>query len=459
MTMKRKSIYIQKLSSLFWVICFTAVLTISGCKKYLDAKPDQSIATPTTIQDLQGILDNYAFVNARYPAAAEISSDNYYLKTSDWSSLIDVQRNLYTWQKYDLIGSDYVSPYSAIEYANIILDAIPHIDADNPAATSVIKGNAFFVRASYHLALAQLYCKVYKNASAANDLGIALRTTSDIGIKPVRSTIAETYQSIIHDLNSAAPLLPRQPDVKYHAGKAAVYGLLARTYLSMSDYINAATYADSALAINNILINYNTVSKTSAIPFAQFNDEVIYDARSAAPQALAPARAKVDTTLYRSFDPNDLRKVVFFKANADGSFGFKGNYTGQNNAAVFTGIATDELYLIKAECAVRNGNINDALNTINKLLVTRWKAGTFVNININDKDQLLSTILIERRKQLMFRNLRWTDLRRLNLDQARSKIIVRNVNGSISSLSPGSDRYVLQLDRSAVEISGLQQNP
>ncbi|UOE52558.1 RagB/SusD family nutrient uptake outer membrane protein [Mucilaginibacter sp. SMC90] len=434
-------------------------LTVSGCKKYLEAKPDQSIATPSTVEDLEGILNNYAFINARYPSAAEVSADNYYLKGSDWSSLIDIQRNLYTWQKYDLIGGDYTAPYSAIEYANIVLDAVPKIPLGDRNRLNIVKGNALFLRASYHYALAQLYCKVYLSSSASKDLGIPLRLNSDVAMKPSRSSVSQTYTAIIADLQAALPLLPLQADAKYHAGKPAVFGQLARVYLSMSDYDNAGKYADSAINLYSKLIDYNTVSKTSAIPFVQFNDEVIYDARTAAPQALANSRAKIDTSLYRSYAADDLRKVVLFKANADGSYGFKGNYTGQNNAAVFTGIATDELFFIKAECAARNGKTSEALVALNKVLSTRWKKGTFVDITTTDKDLLLETILSERRKELVFRNLRWTDLRRFNLELTYNKTLVRNINGTVYSLSKGSDRYVLQLDRSAVEISGLQQNP
>jgi hypothetical protein len=431
----------------------------SGCKKYLEAKPDQTIATPSTIEDLEGILNNYAFINARYPSAAEVCADNYYLKPADLSAVLEVQRNFYTWQKYDLIGGDYASPYSSIEYANIILDALPKIADIHDNRSNTVKGNAMFIRAAYHLALAQLFCKPYKNASAPSDLGIALRLSSDVALRPVRSTVAETYASIINDLKRASGLLPAQADVKYHAGKAAAFGVLARTFLSMSDYNAAGLYADSALNLYNKLIDYNSVNKTSTIPFAQFNDEVIYDSRSAAPQALAASRAKVDTTLYRSFGANDLRKAVFFKTNTDGSFAFKGNYTGQNNASIFTGVATDELYLIKAECAARNGNIKEALTTVNNLLIMRWKSGTYIPMNISDKDQLLAAVLIERRKELIFRNLRWTDLRRLNLEPESGKTIIRNVNGTVYSLPPQSDRYVLQLDRSTIDISGLQQNP
>jgi hypothetical protein len=316
-----------------------------------------------------------------------------------------------------------------------------------------------FVRASYHYALAQLYAKAYSKASANSDLGIALRLTSDIAVRPVRSTVSETYNTILNDLRRSVPLLPAIPDVKYRSSKAAAYGMLARLYLSMSDFKNAGLYADSALNLYNKLIDYNTLSPAAAIPFKQFNDEVIYDSRAGGPQALSQSKAKVDTALFASYAPQDLRKIVLFKTNADGSRAFKGNYTGVAGASLFTGIATNELYFVKAEAAVRNGDSNKALEALNTLLFTRWKEGTFVPYTITDPKQLLQLILKERRKDLLFRSLRWTDLRRLNMEPDFAKTLTRNLVTATYSLEPDGLRYVFQIDQNSVNLSGLQQNP
>ena len=71
------------------LIASSVCLTIASCKKYLDAKPNQTLATPASIDDLQGILNNYNFINARFPAAGEVAADNYYLKTADFNNLVE----------------------------------------------------------------------------------------------------------------------------------------------------------------------------------------------------------------------------------------------------------------------------------------------------------------------------------------------------------------------------------
>jgi len=451
--------YLYQIKCLFYLFFFIGLCsTTASCKKYLEAKPDQSIATPTSIEDLDGILNNYAFINGRYPSASEVSSDDYYLTASDWNSLIEIQRDYYTWQKYYGIVGDYSSPYTAVAYANIILQYLPKVTGGDATQRNAIQGNGLYIRAAYHYALAQLFAKAYDKNTAGADLGIALRFTADIAEKTKRSTVAETYSAILNDLRQSVPLLPATPNLKYRASKPAAYGLLARVYLSMSDYKNAGLYADSALNLYHKLIDYNTVSPTAAIPFPQFNDEVIYDSRTSPPAALSASKARVDTLLYASYVTNDLRKAVYFKTNANGR-SFKGNYTGLNNASLFTGIATNELYLIKAETAVRNGNIETALQTLNTLLVTRWKQGTFVPYTLSDPKQLLRLILQERRKDLLFRAIRWTDLRRLNQDKDFSKTLIRQLNGVNYTLEPGGLRYVFEIDQNAVNISGLTQNP
>jgi len=440
------------------LIASSACLTIASCKKYLDAKPNQTLATPATIDDLQGILNNYNFINARFPAAGEVASDNYYLQTADFNSLVERQRMFYTWQKYDDIGGDYTGSYGVIEYANIVLDALPNITGGDMQSKSMIKGNGLFLRGTYHFALAQLFAKPYVAATANNDLGIALRLTSDITVKPVRSTLAATYNSILTDLKQSVALLPATIQAKYLPSKPAAYGMLARVYLSMNDYANAGLFADSALNLYNTLIDYNSVSTTATIPFQQFSDEVIYDARAAQAPALAIAKARVDSNVYASYAANDLRKALYFKTNATGVF-FKPNYTGQNSNALFTGIATDELYLMKAETQTRSGNITGALTTLNALLLTRYESGTYVPYNISDKGQLLTLVLQERRKELLLRGLRWIDLRRLNQDPNYAVTLYRNVNGNSFELLPQSPRYVFEIDQNAVNISGLVQNP
>ncbi len=443
------------------LILAALMLSTGACKKFLDEKPDKKIATPQTLDDLEGLLENYSTLNTRFPAAAEISADNYYLNDAGWSSASEFHRTLYIWNKFDEPGGEWSSPYNNIFYANLLLESINEMNYDISLQqrANQVKGEALFLRAINLLALAQLFAPPYNKNTAATDPGLPLRLNTDYNEISRRASVSQTYEQIITDIKLAVPLLSAQLSKKYRPSRPAAYALLARTFLIMQNYPLSGLYADSCLQLYNNLLDYNSVSPSATIPFPQFHSEVIYDCRTAPPAVLAQTRAKVDTTLYQSYHLNDCRRTVFFRANSDGSFAFKGNYTGLNTAALFTGIATDEVWLTRAEALARNGNSTDALNDLNTLLQKRWKPGTFTPLAETDPSILLKIILEERRKQLLFRTIRWFDLRRLNLEQEHATILKRTVNGQQYELMPGSPRYTLQIPQRVIQMSGMMQNP
>src|SRR5690606_27160171 len=114
-------------------------------------------------------------------------------------------------------------------------------------------------------------------------------------------------------------------------------------------YPQALTYADSCLAIRSGLIDYNTVDATLAQPFPVLNPEVLFHAIISTSTAMHnQARAYVDSLAVGMYGEGDLRAPVFLQREADGSYRFKGSYSGSRNS-LFGGIALDEVYLIEAE--------------------------------------------------------------------------------------------------------------
>jgi len=65
---------------------------------------------------------------------------------------------------------------------------------------------------------------------------------------------------------------------------------------------------------------------------------------------------------------------------------------------------------------------------------------------------------LERRKELIFRGLRWSDLRRLNMDTRFAVTLKRKVNNKEFLLLPKDARYTLQIPISVIKSSGIQQN-
>jgi len=71
---------------------------------------------------------------------------------------------------------------------------------------------------------------------------------------------------------------------------------------------------------------------------------------------------------------------------------------------------------------------------------------------------VLQLIIEERKKELVFRGLRFTDLRRLNKEDA-GITLNRIVNGREYKLLPNSLRYTLPIPDDAIAGSQIVQNP
>lgn len=98
-----------------------------------------------------------------------------------------------------------------------------------------------------------------------------------------------------------------------------------------------------------------------------------------------------------------------------------------------------------------------ALQDMERLLQRRYKTGTYIPYTYTTQEALLQFILTERRKELIFRGLRWTDLRRLNKEEAEITL-TRNINGAVFQLLPNDKRYVLLIPDDALEGSAIVQN-
>jgi len=450
------------------LLVMTSVLT-GGCHKddFLGKNPNSSLVVPTTLTDFQNLLDNDQVMNL-FPALGEISADNYFIDQSLWQSAGTRVQNAYTWQGdiFDGEGSDedWNDPYQQVYYANVVLDGLGKLKTDNStiATYNSVKGQALFTRAFGLYNVAQLFAPVYDAMTAATDSSIPLRLSQDVKAPTVRSTVKQTYDQITGDLRIAVGLLPATVSMTYvnRASRPAAQALLARIYLSMRKYDSAGIYADSALLSHLTLIDYNLFNSGSLFPFSRQNAEVLYQSSFVTYQGYSQVLTGanypdcfIDSTLIRSYKPNDLRpSFYYYLIGVTDSFGLKGSYTGL--VFPFGGLATDEVYLIRAECRARSGDTSGAASDLNTLLVNRWKTGSFNQYTY----ATLDTVLSERRKELPFRGVRWSDLRRLNKEGANIKLF-RKINGSVDSLAPNSIRYVLPIPPDVLLLSGIKDNP
>lgn len=453
-----------KLLIYFTVVCG---LGISACSKqdaWLDKKKNLSDIVPTKISDFQALLDNQDVYSFNYPALSNLCTDNYYVTDEQWAGATPLERNAYIWKQDILEGRDdpdWNDTYQKVSVANIVLEGgqkITPTPAEEQSWATVI-GSAYFLRAFAFFNLVQLYAPPFDQTTAGDQLGIPLRLSSDIDIKVERASLKQSYQQVLDDLAQALTYLPDEPLYQTRPSRVAAYALLARIYLTMKDYGQAANYAARVLDTQNFLYDFNDFNTSASVSFPAFpnNQEVIFYARSSSFAFLSGSRVRTDTILYRSYADSDLRKGLFYTDTGAGGVHFKGSYAGVSFAH-FAGLANNEIYLIAAEAYARLGEMERA-DFYLKTLLTHRNNHMWQPANYGDQQALITTILEERRKELPFTgNLRWIDLRRLAKDEYAGLTQVRQLNGQLYELPSSDPRYVLQIPDKELRLNPIEQN-
>lgn len=456
----------QKLIATF----FLALTIASSCKKNKDTAPEpEPDPIPQQPVDPLADMDKKLVFNYSLSPLPEVSTTDYiiYGETYSWNSIAASEKKAVTWQG-DIFGvsnfvKDWETPYALISTCDAILNqnlnTVPATDS-NKVQRQQVRGHALFLRSLALFEAAQLFAKNYDSSTAETDPGVPVRAGVVEQMK--RASLKETYSSIVDSLKAAINLLPQTITDRRLGSQPAANALLARVYLSMHQYDSAQLYALNVLNLQNKLMDYSGINSN--------DDNLIKSVAPSNPEILFYSvctsgvlgdlsndddNLAIDTTLFRSYQPNDLRRDFLYDNN--GWYIKSGGYS-TSYYEWFNGLATDEIYLILAECAARKNNTADALQYLNTLLVKRYKTGTFTNLTASSSQEALTLVLNERKKELAFRGLHWYDLRRLNAEGANITL-KRKYGNTMYTLSPNSRLYVFPIPNYIISKSGMQQNP
>ncbi|MFC0264797.1 RagB/SusD family nutrient uptake outer membrane protein [Fontibacter flavus] len=441
---------------------FLLAIIAMGCDGFLDEKPLKSLVVPSSLTDLQALMDYEFFMNTA-PGIPVITSDEFYASEGIWQSIpLATLRNAYIWKEDDLnegeINPDWIKAYEQIFYTNIVLESIEGItrNSNNAIQYDHVKGNAIFHRilAYYHL-LSQ-FSAMPQDGADMNQYGLVIKETAAIESPPVRITVGESYDFIENELIRALDLLPETSTFATRPSKASVYALQARFYLFQGKFIEAEKAAEEGLKLNNFLIDHNDLDPSLANPFQRFNQEVIFHEELVF--SSLHLNADISPELYDLYQGSDLRRETFFNVNQNtGRITFKGSYNGM--VTLFGGFTTAELYLILAECQLRNGKLSEGLATLNIFRSKRYLTQDFEEIQTENKVEALRYLFLERRKELALRGARWFDLRRLNHEEEFKETLTRTLGGITYTLEPNSRFYILPIMDIEIATYGLLQNP
>lgn len=444
----------------YLTISLLCIVSLCSChREYLEAKPDRSLMVPTKLEDLGALLNNSRGVMNIAGFHTLLTDGDYRIDDNDVPLLSESMRINYLWsdETTPIIG-DWDYGYRQVFYSNVVLEGLSKITTiKDSARIKELKGQALFYRAWAVFLTTQTFAGNYNPETASQTLGVPYPLSPDVNLPVIRLSLQENFDRILADLEAAVSLLPPKSQFLTQPSKVSVYALQARVLLVMGEYKNALKAAESALGIQSDLIDYNTITPSTAIrtfplPLVVRNPEILFYTIGNT-SLITGNNVFADTSLYKLYATNDLRKKYFFSSEMN----YIGSYTG--GGTPFAGLATDEVHLIKAECLVRTDEISEALTTLNLLLSKRLEQKTFKEITDKNRSELLKLILLERRKQLTARGITWMDLKRLNSEPDHQRTLLRTVNGKQLVLEPGNKRYNLKLPLDEVQNSGIEQNP
>lgn len=453
----------------FYAACIFLVI---GCSdSFLDEKPASSIINPKSLEECRSLLENDQQLNNKMPAFVQLASDEYYYDEITWQSTVFVQeRNAYIWKDdiYDGNPSmtEWNNSFYSIYITNVVLGVLENIEitALNEKEYEDIKGTALFFRAMWNFALAETFCMPYSKESAASELGIPLRKSPNVNTLEKRASLKETYEAIIEDLEQALFLLQsKQPTIaKNRPSIATANALLARVFLVMADFDKAYKHASNSFSAYSSLLDYNTLNLSEDVVFGQGNPEILLMAIEDGYSSTAPGRSSpntfVDSTLIELYDLKDLRLQAYFTFNSDKKANRKNLYSaGISSFYCFRGIATDEVLLILAECLARKNELKEVKTLLDKLYQNRFASEDVPVLTFKNVEDALHQVLDERRKELLFRGTRWSDVRRLNVE-GRNISMKRSLGKNSYILEPNSLKYAFLIPNNELELSGLVQN-
>ncbi|MBS1566109.1 MAG: RagB/SusD family nutrient uptake outer membrane protein, partial [Bacteroidetes bacterium] len=371
------------------------------------------------------------------------------------------EKNTYIWQKniYDITEQavDWNVPSKQLYVANLVLEGLDKDKTGTTAIKSQLKGEALFFRAMAVYNMAIMYAGSYDAATANTVLGVPYRMASDVFVVSKRPSLQETYDQLVTDLTTAISLLAPKSDQLTRPSKEAAHTLLAKVFLEMGQYAQAAEQAIKALAINNALLDYQSINAAANPRFELFNQEYIFFTFSYYDFSFL-YYSTINKDLYNLYENGDARKTLFFTVSGTGatqSVSFSGSYAPAPYN--FAGLARDEVYLIAAESYARTNQSTLALQYLNSLLSKRYTTASFVPVNLSG-DALVKKVLEERRKELVFRNRRWNDLKRMNREPALATTLTRTVAGKNYTLPPNDPRYVYPIPQTVIDATGIPQN-
>lgn len=497
-----------------YIFLITVFLGNTSC---LDKYPEDAILAENAIttvdeadQAVVGIYSSFlsgALYSGYLTLLPDIQTDLVYAVNGYTNTYGDI------WRWNDILATNaqieavYASLYTIIGQCNFLIDNAEKLnkelsDDDEIDRLEQYCGEAYFARALAYSELIKLYCETYESdAEAQDELGVVLRIHyySDETIK--RTSLYDSYQQVLDDLDKAAEALALGDDYdpsvdgyiynSTYFNEYTVYALRARIALYMKDYDSAITYASKIINSDYYFLSSATQMYDSSYSYYQYmwtsdnSTEVIwkigftstsyggalgqvffnYDYSSLKPDYV-PAQWVLSL-----YDSNDLRYNTFFQTYTTGhTHGltwpllakYWGNETLYSEAQLLhvcmpKVFRLSEQYLIRAEAYIQKGDYSKAGKDITTLRKARYSS--YGGSTTLTADNAMSVLEEERVKELYMEGFRLTDLKRWHKGFERTPQEQSLENGSSLIVEKDDDLFVWPIPQHEIESPGAEIEP
>ncbi len=456
---------------------------ICSCNDFVDVIPKGN-TIPTTVDDLAKMMNNGSMASGgdameMFGIACgtfylEHYSDDYTFSENPESTLSDMYTsissimNVLKWADY-IYGTaesdmNWDNLYHSNYIANYVLDNIDKVEDGVTYQRNDVKGQALVHRAMNYFLLVNLYGKQYKASTANTDLGVPLILEADINKQYPRATVAQIYDQMLADLDQAIGLLAKDVQ-KFNnlPGRATAYALRARYHLWMQNYDLAYEDAVKALSMKSNMIDYNDCSfiepeypnygLNGYDDVLSTNPEVLY-ARFISEHCKCIFSPKMEAIIDKD---NDLRYRFFMASMPE--YGMLEKVAW--NKHLHSGIDVSEVWLMKAEAALRKSspNIQESLDALNEVRRHRYDATTYKPYTETDPHALLTEILNERRREMIYTEMSFLDKKRLTADPETAAPMSRTYLGVTYTMPIDDPHWQLAIPLNVMALNPLlEQN-
>ncbi|NBX11045.1 MAG: RagB/SusD family nutrient uptake outer membrane protein [Chitinophagaceae bacterium] len=462
--------FVMKNISAKFLLVVMVLTTFSSCKKsFLELNPPTNLtpaqALSTEADLLVALRGAYAGLRATAMYGRSLMVIGDMMADNTYQSVLNTNRyTLFNNYTYNVTDGDvsglWQQAYTVILRVNNIINA--NVSGPN---VNQYKGEARAIRALCYFELVRYFARPFTDNP--NAYGVPLVTVYNADLKPGRSTVAEVYNQIHADLNSAYNLMTAFTNSSQFS-KFSARALQARVYLTQNDKTNAKTAAldvinnggfTAVTAANHAAYWANSVIRTDKVEtlFEVSADAVANNAFDALAYIYSQAGNYGDMLcaddLYALFEANDVRRALY-------ATGVRGGLPSVfvNKYTVFTGDHTDtkvlrlsEMYLIAAEASLPadEAGARTYLNAI-----TAQRGATAIS---STGAALVNDLMNERRKELAFEGQRYLDMQRLKLDITRGA----NYPAAARSVPYANFRRVFPIPQTELDVNSTikaQQN-